>query len=337
MRKVIDVKKSLMIFALILTVTSSVLSQTSAAEAALGFIYLNIPFFPESRELARNFEKFNFAEIVEKFQTRVDDESLFFVGMSWFHLLNYDKAKSFLAKVKGARYGEIASYILDRIEIVLRKDWKAYERCTKSIERLNNTMARSERAFLRSLIEGKPALSELEGAYRDAIKEYDVGRLNFVDIHAFNYILFLKDQNPRQAHIELNKVVRYDFTLSQETLYYDARDLRELSFSIVRLLSEVLYLRAAALLESMFGMTLSTFLNLNDRTRSELILRLYTNDKGNYNALLYFLDSSLNVVILGVNNYYFVQSVKEPNTFFTQSTYDLHETVRRILMYVKLS
>lgn len=325
---------SVYLFLLLMSIS---FSQTSPSEASLGFIYLNPLFLPDNKELARDFERFDFASIIEKFQARTDDESLFFVGLSWFHLLNYEKARSFLVRVKGQRYVQIASFLIDRIDAVIKKDQKAYEKWMKSIEKISNSMAKSERAFLKSWIEGKPALVELESAYRDAIKEFNAGKIDFVDIHAFNYVYFLKDRNLRQAHVELNKVVKYDFDLSQETLYYDAKEVKELSFPIVRLLSEVLYLRAVSLLESMFRMSLSNFLKLEDSVRNEQVLKLYVNDKGNYNTLIYFLENSLNVVILGVNNYYFIQNIREPSTFFSHSTYEMNENVRRILMYVKVN
>lgn len=332
-------EKLLLLLVLIINffLSSFVISQYTPAEIALSLMYLNPLITPENKELAKYFKMFDFASIIQEFSQKSDDESLFYTGVSWFHMLNYTKAKEYLKQVKNPRLSNISAYIINKIDVVTTGNKSAYENWIKAINNLNNSMAKSERAFMKSLMEKKPYLEDLANAYQEAIKEYNSEKIDCLDIQAFNYILFLKDRNLEQAHTELNRVVKYDFSLNQNTLYYDSNDLKLLSYPVIRLLSEVLYLRAVKTIELLFKTSLEDFIKMDDKKRNELVLQTYIKDKGNYNSLIYYLENSLNVIILGKNNYYFVQSIKEPSVYFSESAYSLNEKVRRLLMYTKLN
>ncbi|MEM2146169.1 MAG: hypothetical protein QW279_12460 [Candidatus Jordarchaeaceae archaeon] len=331
--------KSILFFSILFSIffPLTIIAQYSTSEIALSLIYLNPLITPENKDLAKYFNALDFASIIQDFSNRTDEESVFYTGLSWLHMLNFKKAKETLKQIKGTKFAGIAANIIYRIDAVINNDKTAYETWIKSIEKINNSMARSERAFMRSIMEKRVYLEELASAYRDAIKEYDEEKIDCLDIQAFNYILFLKDKNLEQAHVELNKVVKYDFALTQTTMYYDSSDLKLLAYPIVRLLSEVLYRRAIQTIESLFRVSIDDFLKMEDKKRSELVLQTYIKDRGTYNSLIYYLENSLNVLILGRNNYYFVQSMKEPSTFFEESAYGLNEKARRLLMYVKLN
>lgn len=333
--KNVRIKVFLIFVSFIISVTAS--AQYSPPEIALSLLYLNPVISPVNKELARYFNSFDFASIIQNFSNSPDEESLFYTGISWLHMLNYRKARDYLKQVKDPKFSAVAQSIIYRIDVVLNGDKASYDAWIRSIEKINNSMARSERAFLRSLIERRVYLDDLERAYRDAIKEYIEEKIDCLDIQAFHYILFLKDRNLEQAHVELNRVVKYDFTISQITMYYDSSDLKLLAFPIIRLLSEVLYRKAVQIIESLFKVSLDDFMKMDDRKRSELVLQTYIKDKGGYNSLIYHLENTLNVLILGRNNYYFVQSIREPSTFFEESAYQLNERVRRLLMYIKVN
>jgi|GEM_PF-4581183 len=311
--------------------------ENQIARKTLGLIYLENTISIKDKKLEKYWKELDFASIVKEYGNKTDDESILFSGLAWMHLLNYSKANEYFSKIKTREYLPIAKLLKIRTEAFLKNDIKLAQQWLSEISHFKNSMTLSEKAFVLSYFENKPLLDDLREAYKTAIDEYKRKEVDLIDIQAFNYLVYLFRSNIDEALREINRLVTYDFSKNTTVLYYSAEDLQLASFSVIRLLAEVLKTRGTRVLEITFHMSVDDFIQLDDTKRKELVLRTYVNDKGNYNTMLYYLKSSLDVLILGKNDFYFVQTFKEPSMFFKTSVYDLTEMVRRLLIYTKVN